>query len=784
MYAVHRALLYASLLPLFCLAGRPPDERPAAPGEFGFRPEDGSTSLRNPPAFVWRPQEKAATYDLELAPSDSFASGALSVTGLTWNAHCPTQSLASGLWHWRFRFVDAKGATSDWSTVRRVTIDPRAVRFPLPPRETVLARVPTQHPRLFVRPEELPRLREEAAGSRKSEFAVLLAACDKLMKNPPPTAEPPKYPDGMDRESDEWMKIWWGNRTYTINALQAAAMLGFAHRLGGPAAYAAKGREILRDCTKWDPIGSTGFRYNDEAGMPYAYYFARAYTFLNNVLTEDDRKLCREVATARGREMYRHLCPRQFWQPYESHANRGWHKLGELSIAFLNEVPEASDWLWFALNKQFCTYPVWNDEDGGWHEGLSYWQSYTDRFTMWADALRVATAIDVFKLPFYAKVGYYPIYLTPPGTPGSGFGDLNPERRGDSSSSLVYTLAAQSRNPTWQWYAQQTGREPAIHDYIDYLRGARPDIAPQPPTNLPASRVWRGIGQAALNTDLLAASNNVSLLFKSSPFGTQSHGYDAQNAFILYAYGDRLLVSTGRRDQYGSAHHKNWMWDTKSVNSITVDGQSQGKRTAAARGKITGFSTSPQLDYVAGDATEAYGGALTAFTRHIVFVKPDLFVLYDHLEATNAAAFEWHLHAATNFVVNGASDIRVAGAKASCRVTFFAPQKLTVSTTDVYDVPPRPKIKVKEWHLTAAPETKSTSADFVTAIRVWRTGQPEPAPAAFEKLPDGWRVKAATSAGEAVVACGTRAGRPPTISVNLNGETRMLKQNVEVAGQP
>lgn len=783
MHARHRVLPLAVLLPLIACAAAPA-ENPAVPGEFGFRPLDASTSSRNPPAFVWRPQNKAATYDLEICRTNTFAGDVYTATGLVWNAHCPPKSFERGTWSWRFRFTDQKGVTSDWSAVRSFALDAKSVFFPMPPRESILLRVPATHPRLFLRPTDLPKLREEAAGARKSEFAVLLAACEKLMQNPPPTAEPPTYPDGLDRESDEWMKIWWGNRTYTINALQAAAMLGFAHQLGGPDAYAAKGREILMACAKWDPVGSTGYRYNDEAGMPYAYYFARAYTFLNDVLTDDDRRLCREVATVRGRAMYDHLCPKQFWKPYESHSNRAWHKLGELAIAFLNEVPEASDWLWFALNKQFCTYPVWNDEDGGWHEGLSYWQSYVDRFTMWADALRAATAIDVFKLPFFAKVGYYPMYLTPPGTPGSGFGDLNPDRRGDSSSSLVYTLAAQSRNPTWQWYAQQTGREPVIRDYIDYLRGARPDIVPVPPTNLPSSRVWRGVGQAALNTDLLAASNNVSLLFKSSPFGTQSHGYDAQNAFILYACGDRLLVSTGRRDQYGSAHHKNWMWDTKSVNSITVNGESQGRRTAEARGRITAFSTSPDLDYVVGDASEAYGGAVKTFTRHVVFVKPDLFVLYDHLETPAPASFEWRLHAPTNFAVNGPADVRVVGPKASCRVSFFEPSALSLSVTNVYDVPPRAKIKVREWHLTATPAAKSSAADFVTVIRPWRNGAAEPAPATFEKLPNGWRVKASTPQGEAVIACGIRPGQPPTFGVNLNGNARVLSQNVEMAGQP
>ena len=90
-------------------------------------------------------------------------------------------------------------------------------------------------------------------------------------------------------------------------------------------------KQILMDCAKWDPLGATGYRYNDEAGMPYAYYFARTYTFAYDLLTEQEREVCRRVMKIRGDEMYRHLYPQAtLWQPYSSHSNRAWHFLGEV----------------------------------------------------------------------------------------------------------------------------------------------------------------------------------------------------------------------------------------------------------------------------------------------------------------------------------------------------------------------------------------------------------------------------------------------------------------------
>ncbi|MBM4153644.1 MAG: DUF4962 domain-containing protein [Lentisphaerae bacterium] len=766
------ALLLGSL-PALSAPPPVPDERAPRPGEWGFRPFDGFAVSRNPPAFVWRPQKDAVSYELEIARAGG-APGAVVCRDLPFNACCPTGALAAGTWSWRFRFATRTGATSGWSRARRFTLEDSAVVFPMPPREVLLARVPAAHPRLLVRPEQIPALRAAAAAARAADFAVLTTRCERLLRKPPASAEPPKYPEGMDRESDEWMKIWWGNREATIALLDGAATLAFTRMLGGREEYGRTARRWLMDAAAWDPKGSTGFRYNDEAGMPFAYYFARTYTFVNDLLTEEDRAKCRETVRVRGAEMYRHLCPRQLWEPYESHANRGWHKLGEAAIAFLGEIPEASDWLWFVMHKQFCTYPVWNDDDGGWHEGSSYWSSYIGRFSWWADVMRTATGIDAFRLPYFSRVGNYPMVLMPPGAPAGGMGDLCDRRPGDGIGELAADFASATGNPYWRWYAEQTGaggRESSkriasgVGPYIQFLRGARPPVAARRPTDLPSSVVFRGVGQAVLNTDLTHATNNVELVFKSSPFGTHSHGYDANNSFLLYAYGERLLIPTGRRDQYGSAHHRNWMWETKSVNSLTLDGgQGQGKRTLAARGRITGFATSPDLDYVAGDAAEAYEGRLDAFDRHIAFVKPDLIVVYDRVAAPKPASFEWRLHAPVEMKVASQKAIDVVNGPAACRVSFLLPGGLAVSQTDKFDVPPRPKIQLREWHLTAVPGKAATEREFVTVIRPYRTGTPVPAVAELGRDGEAWTVTAATPAGRARV---TLSGGADAVRVRL-----------------
>ncbi len=112
-----------------------------------------------------------------------------------------------------------------------------------------------------------------------------------------------------------------------------------------------------------------------------------------------------------------------------------------------------------------------------------------------------------------------------------------------------------------------------------------PKVDPVPPADLPTSRLFRGIGQAFLNTTLDNADDDVQVVFKSSPMGTRSHGNAANNSFVLWAYGQRLLTRTGHYYMYGGPHHRDWVWSTRSLNNITVNGQGQVKRSAAGQGQ-------------------------------------------------------------------------------------------------------------------------------------------------------------------------------------------------------
>jgi len=373
-------------------------------------------------------------------------------------------------------------------------------------------------------------------------------------------------------------------------------------------------------------------------------------------------------------------------------------------------------------------YPPWGVDDGGYSQGPTYLSAYLNWMLQFLYFLENATGIDLHRKPFFRNVGNFILYAEPFFAKTKPFGDGMDRRPGRLSQLNMYRLAQKFREPTFQWHAEQMRAEqmsvetvPA--DLLDFL-WREEGLPVEPPTR--QAHCFASVGVAAFHSRLADADSDVYLLFKSSPFGAWSHAYADQNAFYLHGFGQPLAICSGYYPWYGSDHHTQWTWQTKAHNSVLVDGEGQVTRTRASRGRIDEFFTSEHFDYCRGDATEAYGGRLTQFFRHLAYVRepdgPGWFVIADDLTAREPATFQWLLHALERMTVDEEGQTAIISEEeARLRVSFLAPEDLVFEQTDQFDPVPEPSEARQDfpnqWHLSVSTRSARPRAGFLVVLQ-------------------------------------------------------------------
>lgn len=201
------------------------------------------------------------------------------------------------------------------------------------------------------------------------------------------------------------------------------------------------------------------------------------------------------------------------------------------------------------------------------------------------------------------------------------------------------------------------------------------------PERLPPVMLFRERGYVSMRSDW--SEDAVFAHFHCGRFESDSRNNADNNSFIIYRKG-YLACDTGTRalnnpEQKGMSdgrHHDRYFSQTIAHNSVTVGtdeirgngwtavcgGQVSRPRREWLRrwaetqnaenlyepraGNIVAYQTHPAFDYVAGDATRSYSpDYVSSFTRQFVYVRPDLFIVFDRVRSVRASEPKrWYLH--------------------------------------------------------------------------------------------------------------------------------------------
>lgn len=667
------------------------------------KPQDNYIAQINPPGFSWLPIDTAISYRLKVINEKSRKT-VLNVDDIHDNVFVPRDILPPADYTWT---VEAFGKQGEVLARRRpyhLTIPAVLIEQPFPDIESLLASVPDKHPRLIFLRDQLPQIQATLASKRKNAWKRLKATADACLNIPTP--DPPEY-DKYDREKEytlrrlEYKHSYRGLRVAIDKALQS---LSLAWLMTSDKKYAEAAKRILLEVATWDPAGITSVQHSgfDEVGLSLARCTHRAYDWLYDALSEDERALVRQNCIERARDTFERVgINRPFHRrPGSSHDGRLIAYLGEQAIVLKGEAPneEVQRWLDYSLTAFMTVFPHWGGQDGGWAEGMDYGPRYNMIYTPWIEALRAVSDIDLWQRPFMRKVRQFFIYCARPNAERRPFGDgaeiglLKDSRRTVGLAAFLNLHAERFNDPLSRWWAEQL---PLPENYEHYpvvpMIPEKSEEATLPSKDIPQAACFNGVGWCAMHSDISDLDNNVFLLFKSSPFGTISHSHGDQNAFHISVGGRALAIASGYYGPvYGMPHHAEWTRSTKANNAILVNGKGQIVRDFTATGRIAAYQNGSKITYVAGEAAPSYKGLLKRCDRHIVFVRPGLFIMLDDLEAPDLSTFQWMFHTLEKIELNEnkqSLSSQHRGAWLDIRLFNSSTDPLSFSQTDQFDVP-------------------------------------------------------------------------------------------------
>ncbi len=703
----------------------PPLDRSPRSNEVSYRPSGGDEVAANPPAFVWLPHSGVERWRLQYSTSSDFAPDrTVTVEDLEWTIHVPRETLAPGDWYWRYG--DADGEVS--SRIREFTIPDDAVDFPYPGVDALVERIPQTRPRAYYCPETVAEIRGD-----RERFAWLVdpvvRSAEAVLGREEPLFEEPRPWDEYEDWRTKYNETWRAMRPYT----RGMEICARAYLFTGDERFAAEAKRRLMHFMTWDVDGPSSVYWPTELGMDIAEHAPRTFDWIYETLSEEERAVCLDVLGRRIRQVNQMHRGMPFEsRPFSSHPGRMIGFAVEGGIILAHDIEDAPEWLDYTLQVLWSVYPAWGFDDGGWHEGISYWSSYMGRmFRVVAELDRLG--IPLKDKPFFQNTGDFGLWAAYPHRQHRAFGDGYEGRIGRGQGNLMYTLSSLYGNPYYRWYAEQMGGGPSGPEawYVH-----RPDLEPEPPTDLPLSHAFYDVGLVAMHSQLDQPEENVLLLFQSNPFGAISHNHANQNALVLEAFGEPLAISSGYYQNYGSPHHREWVWETRAHNAILVNGQGQATRRADSRGRIVAHLETGDWAYALGDAVEAYRGRLDRSFRHILFARPDYLVVVDDLAADEASTYQWLLHAKESMQLEPeAGRVTLGRGEARLRVEFIAPSELELSQTSGWDpMPDRPEAAPPQFHLTASTVEPAETSRFVTVLLPYREGEQAELPERIELL--------------------------------------------------
>ncbi|WP_348717130.1 DUF4962 domain-containing protein [uncultured Alistipes sp.] len=773
--------------------------------------------------------KRTLRYRLRWSPDAEFRSGVTEVE-TRYPFYNPDRDLKPGVWYWQYGYVEKEGVK--WSPVLRLTVEENPAKFCPPALKDFLPRFARmRHPRVLIDGREWDRLIEETKGL--ADRKVYIHRADKALATPMKTLDDinTKLVEGLKNEMQRNAMLTRESRRIVDQEEANTDVLIRAYLLTRDRRYADEALHRVKVMAGWDGSDKLSGDFNDATLLSLC---SQAYDAFYDLLSRQDRALLLEKVRIMGTKFYdrynnhleNHIADNHVWQ-------MTLRILTMAAFSVCGDLPEADVWADYCYNIWLARFPGLN-QDGAWHNGDSYFAVNFRTLIEVPYLYSRISGFDFFSDPWYRGNARYVIYQQPPFSKSGGNGSSHQKILAPNGTRVSYADAL----------ARLTGDTFAA-DYVRTIQSRQPDILQQGCTGkagglawfrlqcrrplpegdgleaLPLGQVFPQSGLASFSTALADTDRSAMLSFRSSPYGSTSHAVANQNAFNTFFGGQSLFYSSGHHIAFVDHHSILCHRASRAHNTILVNGLNQRIGTEGY-GWIPRHYVGEKIGYVVGDASNAYGKVistlwldraaaaeleysrengwddtpLTLFRRHVIELGTSGYtVIYDELEASEPAEWDYLLHAVRNPIDfgpagDGALRIRTTNDFGASDAFLYGAGPLQAETTDRFFRPAVNWLRADadgkfesypdHWHFTARSDRQARYR-FLTIVHTHAGTEPTAAP---EVLSDGsiriagWHIEAnrTTEGAAAFRITGTQADNVDVEIGYTAGEPTLIRE--------
>lgn len=483
----------------------------------------------------------------------------------------------------------------------------------------------------------------------------------------------------------------------------ASANLSLAYKLTGQEKYLKEAKRWIFQAVAYPHWGRAIKVDVDLSAAWLLFGLGLCYDWLKDDLTAEERKLLLDKLILQGERMHNYsitqfgTCwPTSYWQ------NHNWIDFAGLAVtgyAIVDEHKDAQKWIDTAREDLEFVFPLL-PEDGSDYEGVVYWRYGVIWLAIYAEALRQAEGIDLFKTSdFLRNTVNFRIYQSAPDLERIiNFGDCHDTRSGHTCA-LYYKVASEYNNPHAQWFADhvldnflgleghESGVKPGLlpEAFLEFL-WYNPSIEKTPVSELPVEAFYEDLGVYSYRTGWDDDAQAFS--FKCSSCGghkqwrmvnaleaergykiqSTSHHHPDANSFVLINGKDYMLTDEGYSAEKWTRHHNLVVVDGQGYEG---DGQKEGHSDldVTRTCQVEEYKVLDSHTYIKAQSGLAYKKALelTCNQREVLRMKNGYYLLCDTLESklphTYSALFHSDAKATISdniaTVVNGESTLQI-----------------------------------------------------------------------------------------------------------------------------